>query len=175
MAIGKRLRFEIFKRDGFRCRYCGANAVATLLHVDHVIAVAEGGGDDPENLVTACADCNLGKSSVSLGDSRLQNPQPTDAMLEHAEQMRAYLAAARELDEARDEIVQAVVNRWAELVDRDGMPESIVASMPYWIEQIGLDAVLKGVGAVARKDGLRHTTSQRKYFLAVLRNTRDGR
>ena len=52
-ALSKRVRFEVLKRDGFRCRYCGANASSTVLHVDHVIAVADGGTDDPSNLVAA--------------------------------------------------------------------------------------------------------------------------
>lgn len=34
------------------------------LHVDHVTPVALGGTDDPSNLVTACADCNGGKSAT---------------------------------------------------------------------------------------------------------------
>lgn len=71
MAISTRTRFEVFKRDGFRCRYCGATAAENELHVDHVHPVAEGGGDEPGNLVTACRDCNLGKSDVPLESVRL--------------------------------------------------------------------------------------------------------
>lgn len=55
--------FEILKRDGYRCRYCGRSARVVLLEVDHVIAVAAGGPDDPDNLVTACGDCNAGKGA----------------------------------------------------------------------------------------------------------------
>lgn len=64
--IGARLRFEIFKRDGFRCVYCGKKADASGMEVDHVIAVASGGTDDPRNLVTSCCDCNRGKSDRPL-------------------------------------------------------------------------------------------------------------
>jgi hypothetical protein len=64
MAVSKRLRFEILRRDNHACRYCGATAPEAKLTVDHVIPVALGGGDIPENLVTACWDCNSGKSSV---------------------------------------------------------------------------------------------------------------
>lgn len=58
-----RQRFEILKRDGYRCRYCGRSGRLVQLEVDHVVAVAEGGTDDDDNLVTACGDCNQGKSS----------------------------------------------------------------------------------------------------------------
>ena len=65
--ISKTLRFEILARDGFRCRYCGRSAPDVELHVDHLRPSALGGGDDGENLVTACGDCNLGKSDRTLG------------------------------------------------------------------------------------------------------------
>lgn len=57
-----RQRFEILKRDGYRCRYCGRSGRDVQLEVDHLIAVADGGTDEDDNLVTACGDCNLGKS-----------------------------------------------------------------------------------------------------------------
>lgn len=57
-----RNRFEILKRDGYRCRYCGRSGRDVVLEVDHVIAVANGGSDDADNLVTSCGDCNAGKS-----------------------------------------------------------------------------------------------------------------
>ena len=62
-GVAPRLRFQILKRDGFRCTYCGLRADdGAVLHVDHIIPVALGGTDDPENLTTSCDECNLGKS-----------------------------------------------------------------------------------------------------------------
>ena len=66
MALSRRLRYEILRRDNHRCRYCGATALTATLTVDHVIPVALGGPDDPANLVTACVDCNAGKSSMPI-------------------------------------------------------------------------------------------------------------
>ncbi|WP_405536986.1 HNH endonuclease [Streptomyces antimycoticus] len=63
MAVSKRLRYEILRRDNHACRYCGATAPGTKLAVDHVIPQSLGGGDAPTNLVTACAGCNAGKTS----------------------------------------------------------------------------------------------------------------
>ena len=65
MAISKRLRYEVFRRDNHACRYCGAAAPDAKLTIDHVVPVTLGGTDDPANLVTACADCNAGKSGSS--------------------------------------------------------------------------------------------------------------
>lgn len=65
--MNQRLRFEILERDGFTCRYCGRDHEdGAVLVVDHVLARALGGGDEPENLVAACVDCNSGKSALSI-------------------------------------------------------------------------------------------------------------
>lgn len=65
VAVG--LRFDVFMRDHFRCRYCGASAESgALLHADHVIPESKGGPTTMDNLVTACSDCNLGKSDKDL-------------------------------------------------------------------------------------------------------------
>ncbi|MER5699644.1 HNH endonuclease [Streptomyces mirabilis] len=65
MAVSRRKRFEVLRRDSFRCRYCGAGAARVELEVDHVTPVALGGTDDLDNLVTSCAPCNEGKSSTT--------------------------------------------------------------------------------------------------------------
>lgn len=65
MAVSKRTRYEVLKRDNHTCRYCGASAPDVKLTVDHVTPVALGGSDAPDNLVAACRDCNAGKASTS--------------------------------------------------------------------------------------------------------------
>lgn len=65
MAVSKRTRYEVLRRDNHTCRYCGASAPEVKLTVDHVMPVALGGNDDPSNLVAACVDCNAGKASTS--------------------------------------------------------------------------------------------------------------
>lgn len=59
-------RFDILMRDGFRCRYCGRCAPDVELEIDHIIAVANGGTNDPSNLAVACSDCNAGKGRKRL-------------------------------------------------------------------------------------------------------------
>lgn len=56
------LRYDILKRDGFRCVLCGATARDGVeLHVDHIIPVSKGGKTVMSNLRTLCDRCNLGK------------------------------------------------------------------------------------------------------------------
>lgn len=58
------IRSAIFARDDFTCRYCGARG--GRLECDHVIPVSKGGASTPDNLVTACFDCNRSKGAKQL-------------------------------------------------------------------------------------------------------------
>jgi hypothetical protein len=80
--ISKKLRFEIFKRDGFTCQYCGKMSPDVVLEVDHIKPVASGGKNDMLNLVTACLSCNRGKGATELKDESMvikQQKQLTEA------------------------------------------------------------------------------------------------
>lgn len=60
------LRFEIFKRDNFTCQYCGRKSPEVELRIDHKIPKNKQGKDDKKNYITACSECNLGKSDILL-------------------------------------------------------------------------------------------------------------
>ncbi|HQP04893.1 MAG: HNH endonuclease [Bacteroidales bacterium] len=65
--ISTKLRFEIFTRDKHKCQYCGRTITDGIkLEIDHKIPISEGGTDDYENLITACNECNNGKSNKIL-------------------------------------------------------------------------------------------------------------
>lgn len=51
---------EVYERDGYACRYCGAGE---RLSLDHVIPKSRGGAHDAGNLVVACARCNSQKGA----------------------------------------------------------------------------------------------------------------
>ena len=64
------LRYEVLKRDRFRCVLCGlspATHLGCVLHVDHLIPWSKGGMTVIENLRSLCATCNLGKSAKLEG------------------------------------------------------------------------------------------------------------
>lgn len=60
-GVNKALRFAVLVRDNFTCHYCGRYAPNVELEVDHIHPRSRGGGDEMENLTTACHDCNQGK------------------------------------------------------------------------------------------------------------------
>lgn len=89
-AISKRTRFEVFKRDGFKCQYCGSTPPAVLLEVDHIVPVAGGGGRGMDNLATACVDCNRGKGAKPLTSVPQSLKDQAAAVAEREAQLRGY-------------------------------------------------------------------------------------
>lgn len=123
MAISKRLRYEILRRDNHQCRYCGATASDTKLTIDHVTPVALGGSDDPSNLVAACRDCNAGKSS-SNPDEPLVETIADDA-LRWAQAMRQAAEEIAAASGATEKVLKAVRTKWNRLESsyRDELPD----------------------------------------------------
>jgi hypothetical protein len=103
MAVSKRLRYEILRRDNHTCRYCGATAPEVSLQVDHVHPVSLGGTDEASNLVAACVDCNTGKSS-----SHPEAPLVEDVSQDVVRWTRA-LQAAQEISERQQDKREAYV------------------------------------------------------------------
>ena len=58
------LRYDVLKRDNFRCQLCGRSAKdGVRLHVDHIKPVSQGGKTVMSNLRTLCEECNRGKAA----------------------------------------------------------------------------------------------------------------
>jgi hypothetical protein len=117
VSVSKRLRFEILRRDAHACRYCGAAAPDVRLTVDHVIPITLGGRDDPENLVTACAGCNAGKTSIAPDSSLVANV--ADDALRWA---RAMVMAAELADAAKTKMhneVNELGKGWSDHFDNE--------------------------------------------------------
>lgn len=92
-AISKSTRFNVFKRDGFVCQYCGAHPPMVVLHVDHIHPVSEGGGNNANNLITACESCNLGKGARLLSDVPQALKDRAEEIKEREDQIKGYNAA----------------------------------------------------------------------------------
>ncbi len=58
------MRYDVLRRDKFRCVLCGATAKdGVQLHVDHIRPLSKGGKTEMSNLRTLCDRCNLGKGA----------------------------------------------------------------------------------------------------------------
>ena len=61
-------RFNLFLRDSFACQYCGRGEDLTF---DHIIPRSRGGRTTWENIVTACAPCNLTKGGRTPREAQM--------------------------------------------------------------------------------------------------------
>ncbi|TCD06768.1 HNH endonuclease [Erythrobacteraceae bacterium CFH 75059] len=61
-------RFNVFLRDRFACQYCGRTEPLTF---DHVVPRRLGGRTTWENIVTACAPCNMKKGGRTPAQARM--------------------------------------------------------------------------------------------------------
>jgi 5-methylcytosine-specific restriction endonuclease McrA len=72
-------RFNLFLRDEFTCQYCGTGG--RDMTFDHVVPRSQGGRTTWDNIVTACAPCNLrkgGRTPRQSGMLLMSRPvQPT--------------------------------------------------------------------------------------------------
>ena len=79
-------RFNLFLRDSFCCQYCGGRFVVEDLTFDHVIPKSRGGRTRWDNVVSACAPCNVQKGHRlvrEMGVHPLRKPKvPTNKQLQ---------------------------------------------------------------------------------------------
>ena len=77
-AVKRRIsRRALFARDGWNCVYCGSSG--GRLTLDHVIPRSRGGDSVWENVVTACAPCNLRKGDRLPEEVAMSLPRPPRA------------------------------------------------------------------------------------------------
>lgn len=182
MAVTKRTRFEVLRRDSHTCQYCGAKAPDVTLHIDHVMPVALGGDDKPGNLVTACKDCNSGKASITP-DSPLVAGL-SDRAAAYALGMQDKMTRFRADIEAVDDYEESFLdtwNRWtlASTEKPLPLPHGYKMSLFKW-HQMGVpSSVFELIIPMAhekynRFDGLK-AESLFKYMAGILMNMLDSR
>lgn len=176
--LGNAARFKILQRDGFTCQYCGRTPPSVVLHVDHVVSVAEGGGNEDENLVAACSDCNHGKFTGTLAAETIPRDyaaMATDAKV-RTEQLKAY---QEHLQRLRAQVNQAIdfvgASFWGGNLTwsyERGTAER--SKVERFINLLGLADVEDAARiAFARLpgDGRNESTRRFKYFCGVCWNT----
>ena len=133
MSISKRLRFEVFKRDSFKCQYCGKCAPDVVLHADHIKPASQGGTTDLLNLITACIDCNLGKGAIPLSDVTAVSKQRSqlEQLQERREQLEMLMKWQESLSDLREDVVDRVSEFWKSQVT------------PFSLNQHGLSSLRK--------------------------------
>lgn len=171
-STGKRLRFQVFERDGFMCRYCGAQPPDVVLVVDHVLPVSGGGTHTLSNLVSACEPCNQGKAARVLGDAA---PRPDADMLyleaqQEIAELRRYQLSLAAIEATLGEIVAQLQDRWADSsglswVPSDALIRRLIKSYGHEVAGEALDEVVWKAAS-----GYLREADWHRYLWVVARN-----
>jgi hypothetical protein len=164
-STGKKRRFELFKRDGFICQYCGTHPPGVVLVLDHIVPVAAGGTDDDDNLVTACEPCNQGKAARSLSQAPQSLADKAAAVAEREEQLRGF----HEIMEDRRRRIEAdswtVADIFIDHFAKDGIRKDFLQSIRHFNEKLGVYEVMEAMEiAVSR---VRYESQCFKYFCGI--------
>lgn len=147
-AISKRTRFEVFKRDSFKCQYCGRTAPEIVLVIDHVHPVAAGGLGDVLNLITSCDECNSGKSVVPLSDSSAITRQrkELDALAERREQMEMMVRWRAELQRGAEILIDSLCSRVQDMAPFT-LNDTGRACLRKWMRKYSYDEIMDSIEA----------------------------
>ena len=114
MAISKKIRFEVFKRDAFSCAYCGKTPPSIILEVDHIDPKSKGGDDNINNLITACFDCNRGKRDIPLNKIPLQMIDNFKEIQEKELQIKEYQKFVKKINHRIQKDIDDIENLYSE-------------------------------------------------------------
>jgi hypothetical protein len=129
-TLSQKVRFEVFKRDSFKCQYCGASAPDAILRCDHIEPVSKGGDNRITNLITACQDCNSGK-----GATRIEDHSVVEKVREHLGDLQAHKSQ-----------IEMMLKWQKSLSSKEQMEERAVAK--FWNEKTGTTLNPSGLKSV---------------------------
>lgn len=171
--IPNSVRFEVFKRDSFKCQYCGRCAPEIVLELEHIEPHSRGGSDEVLNLLTSCRECNSGKSDRLLSDDTVIQKQR--AQLEELEERRHQLEmmlqwreANRSIDSDAFDAVTAAYERtfigWS--LNEYGETEARKLVKKFGLQRV-LDAFDRAASMVVVKNGKATEASVDKAWRCV--------
>lgn len=149
--ISKAIRFEVFKRDKFKCQYCGASAPEVLLQIDHIQPVAKGGTNEILNLITACFECNNGKRDKLLSDDTkiTKQKQQLEQLQERREQLEMMMEWHQGLKDLDEATIQKLKEYWEDLANGYTINNNGIRSIKNLIKKFDFNEILKAMDTAA--------------------------
>jgi Restriction endonuclease len=151
IALTKKIRFEVFKRDKFTCNYCGRKAPDVVLQVDHIEPVAKGGENDIANLITSCYECNIGKSDRPLSDNAVVEKQrkQLEMLQERREQIELMFEWKKSLSKLDDKTLGMIKEYADAKINPYSINESGKAILGNLLRRYGANEVLEAIDVSA--------------------------
>lgn len=169
-SISKKLRFEVFKRDAFKCQYCGESAPDVILNVDHINPVSKGGDNDVMNLITSCFSCNSGKSDRELSDNSIIERQRAQLqeLSERREQLEMMIGWRDGIKKINEEWLTTIVQLIEDEMNPSSLTETGFSSVRKWLTTFSPEEIISAIDPAAKKH--LHGKSPRdddEFFLAI--------
>lgn len=164
-TLSKRLRFEVLKRDNFCCQYCSAKPPKVPLEIDHILPVSKGGDNSIENLITACFDCNRGKSNNELTCITKSTEERIERMKLAQAQYKQYKELVKKKMKSMQNDVNAVEDVYNACFDGWVLTDRFKLSVKKFIEELGVEEVLDAMETACYK--IYDKNKALKYFCGV--------
>jgi len=139
--IGNKLRFDIFKRDGYKCVYCGATPPTVVLEVDHIMPVIKGGENTIENLITSCFECNRGKGKHELNAIPASLTDNLEFEKERIAQYDEYIKFYKQKINNNNELVGMIEDVYSASFPDWGFADHFKNSVLKFINELGFESV----------------------------------
>ena len=150
--LSKKTRFDVFKRDGFRCTYCGATpSESVLLEVDHIHPIAEGGTNEIDNLVTACLACNRGKGHRLLTVVPQSLDDKAAETAEREAQIKAYYEILEAKKQRKDDELWSIADIYMQRYGDDSILRTRLASIRTFLDRLDYYEVLEAMEIATNK------------------------
>lgn len=166
--LTKKVRFDVFKRDGFCCAYCGNKPPTVVLEVDHINPVSAGGSNSIDNLITACFDCNRGKGRHELSvvpDSIQRRAELIEEKMLQVKALDRLIKANKRAEEKKIDQIEEIFCKEFDSYFSD----SFRASVRKFVQSISIDEVEAAMyrACSKRRD---NKTDALKYFCGTCWN-----
>lgn len=153
-TISVKTRFEVFKRDVFTCQYCNAKPPKVPLEVDHIIPVSKGGKNNLDNLITACFDCNRGKSDRLLDNVPESLIIKAEAKRLALSQYKQYLRIVKKETEQMEKDIDEVQEIYQYAKPHRCFSDPFRFSVKKFIKELGIEEV---------KDSMAYAIQRNRY------------
>lgn len=166
--ISKGTRFKIFKRDNFTCQYCSAKPPKVPLEVDHILPVSKGGGNNEENLITACFDCNRGKGSKTIEHVTGSTHERIEQLKIAQEQYKQFLKVMKTKKKLIDNDLTEVEKIYSDCFDGWEFTPKFKVSVKKFLNELGVESVCDAMERACSK--IRNEDKALKYFCGICWN-----
>ena len=164
-SLSKKTRFEVFKRDGFQCQYCGNVPPVVVLEVDHITPVISGGTNEIDNLLTSCSDCNRGKGPNHLTAIPESLAEKARILSEKHEQLKAYGRLLKAKKRAEDKRIDEVEEAFRMHFDGYNFSPKFRESVRIFVQRMPVDRVVDAIHRACSRIGRREDSI--KYFCGI--------